>query len=166
MVEPKQTIAQDTVVTLEYTLSLDDGAVFESTRGGMPLRFLAGHGEVLPAFEDALMGLGVGDEAAITLSAEEGYGEYDENAFEAVPIEAFPSTDDLLPGTPVGVHDASGEVYEAYVSEIRDDSVVLDFNHPLAGETLHFQVKILDLRPATAEELDHGHVHGDEHHHD
>ncbi len=166
MAEPKLTVAKDTVVTMDYTLSLDDGAMFETTRGGMPLRFLAGHGQLLPALEDALMGMGAGDQASLTLAPEDGYGAYDEDAFEAVPIDAFPSTDELLPGTPVGVHDSSGETYEAYVTEIRDDEVLLDFNHPLAGETLHFQVQVVDVRPATAEELEHGHVHGDGHHHD
>ena len=77
----------------------------------------------------------------------------------------FPPTTALKLGMPIGVQDESGEMYQAFVSEVRGDTIVLDFNHPLAGETLHFQVKVIDLRPATAEELDHGHVHGEGHGH-
>lgn len=165
MTESKLPVAEGMVVTVDYTLTLDNGEVADTTQGGMPLRFLAGNGQLLPAFEDALIGMAAGDEAQIVLAPEDGYGEYDEEAFEEVPIDQFPTDQEMEPGMSVGVQDSSGEVYEAYVSEIQDDIVVLDYNHPLAGETLHFQVKVLDVRPATPEELDHGHAHnGHEHH--
>ena len=161
------TVAKDMIVTIDFTLTLDDGEVEETTQGGMPLRYLAGHDKLLPALEDALAGLGVGDEISVTLTPAQGYGEYDEDGFEEVPVDAFPTDQELQPGMAVGVQDEDGETYEAYVSEIGPDAIVLDYNHPLAGETLHFQVKVLDLRPATAEELAHDHVHSDDgHHHD
>ncbi len=166
MAEPKLTVADDMVVTLDYTLTLDSGEVADTTQGRAPLTFLAGYGQLLPAFEEAVMGLGVGDEARFTLSPEDGYGVYDEEAVEEVPIDQFPPGQEIYPGMAVGVQDASGHIYEAYIADISDDVVTLDFNHPLAGEALNFEVKVRAIRPATAEELAHGHVHDEEHHHD
>jgi FKBP-type peptidyl-prolyl cis-trans isomerase SlyD len=163
-VEPKLIVDYDMVVTLDYVLKLEDGELVETTREGMPMRFLAGHDEILPALEDALFGLAVGDEADVTIAPEDAYGEYDPEAYEEVPVDQFPASEALESGTPIGVQDSSGEMYQAYVAEVRPDVIVLDFNHPLAGETLFFQVKVIDLRPATAEELDHGHSHGDDGH--
>lgn len=164
MAKPNLTVAKDAVITVDYTLTLEDGEVVESTQGGMPLRYLAGNGDILPALEDSLMGLSVGDELNVVIDPEDGYGEYDEEAFEEVPADSFPADETLEAGMPIHVEDNAGEVFEAYISEVRDDTVVLDFNHPLAGETLHFKIKVIDVRPATAEELAHGHVHGDHGH--
>jgi FKBP-type peptidyl-prolyl cis-trans isomerase SlyD len=164
MEQPKLTVDNDMVVTVDYVLTLDDGDVVESTQGGMPMRFLAGHDEILSGLEDALFGLAVGDETAVTLGPEDAYGEYDAEAFEEVPVDQFPATENLEPGMPIGVQDESGEMFHAFISEVRPDTIILDFNHPLAGETLHFQVKVIDLRPATAEELSHGHSHGGDGH--
>lgn len=166
--KPNLTVDTDMVVTVDYVLTLDSGEVVEDTHQGMPMRFLAGHDEILPALEDALFGLAAGDETAVALAPEDAYGEYDPEAFEEAPVDAFPTTEPVEPGMPIGVEDEAGEMYQAFVSEVRPDIIVLDFNHPLAGETLHFQIKVIDLRPATAEELAHGHVHagdGHEHHH-
>jgi FKBP-type peptidyl-prolyl cis-trans isomerase SlyD len=165
MGKPNLTVDNDMVITVDYVLTLDNGDVVEDTHAGMPMRFLAGHDEILPALEDALFGLAVGDETAVTLAPDDAYGDYDPEAFEEAPVDAFPANEGIEPGMPIGVQDESGEMYQAFVSEVRPDIIVLDFNHPLAGETLHFQVKVIDLRPATAEELDHGHIHGDGHEH-
>ena len=160
------TVTNDMVVTIDYVLTLEDGDMVESTWEGMPLRFLAGHDEILPGLEEALAGMAVGDETAVTLEPEDGYGDYDPEAFEEVPADQFPATENLEPGMPIGVQDASGEMYQAFIAEVRPDTIVLDFNHPLAGETLRFQVKVIDGRAATAEELEHGHTHdGDGHEH-
>lgn len=164
MNEAKPTITDNMVVTVDYTLTLDNGEIADSTQGAMPLRFLAGGGELLPAFEDALIGMSAGDELDLTLSPEDGYGEYDEEAFEEVGIENFPSREGLEPGMAIEVRDADGDTYPAYISEVRDSVVVLDYNHPLAGETLHFHIAVLDVRPATEEELAHGHSHGGDGH--
>lgn len=165
MEKAKLTVDNDMVVTVDYILTLDDGDVVEDTHKGMPMRFLAGHDDILPALEDVLFGLAVGDETTVTLAPDEAYGDYDPDAFEEAPVAAFPTTEPIEPGMPIGVQDESGEMHQAFVSEVRPDVIVLDFNHPLAGETLHFQVTVIDLRPATAEELAHGHVHGDGHGH-
>jgi FKBP-type peptidyl-prolyl cis-trans isomerase SlyD len=95
----------------------------------------------------------------------DAYGESDPDAFELVDRDVFPPDLDLTPGTGLGMRDGSGRALEAYVVEVRPDGVLLDFNHPLAGETLYFQVTVAALRPATAEELTHGHVHGADHEH-
>ncbi len=166
MVEPKLTVADDMVVTLDYTLTLDNGEVVDSTQDRAPLTYLSGAGQLLPAFEKAVQGLGVGDEARFTLSPEDGYGVYDEEAVEEVSIDQFPAGQEIYPGMTVGVQDMSGHIYEAYIADITDDVVTLDFNHPLAGEALNFEVKVRAIRPATPEELAHGHVHGEEHQHD
>jgi FKBP-type peptidyl-prolyl cis-trans isomerase SlyD len=165
MVEPLLTVDNDMVVTVDYILTLENGEVVEDTHEGMPMRFLVGHDEILPALEDALFGLAAGDETTVTIASDDAYGDYDPDAFEDVPVDAFPATENIEPGMPIGVHDESGEQFQAFVSEVRADTIVLDFNHPLAGETLHFQVKVIDLRRATAEELDHGHVHDEDHGH-
>lgn len=165
MANPKPAVADGMIVTVDYTLTLDNGAVADSTADGTPLSFLVGGDQLLPAFEDALTGLMAGDETKITLAPADGYGEYDEEAFEEVPIDQFPTDHEIEPGMAIGVQDSSGEIYNAYVAEIHDDFIVLNYNHPLAGETLHFQVKVLDVRPATAEELEHGHAHENGHHH-
>ncbi len=165
MANPKQAVADGMVVTVDYTLTLDDGQVADTTQDGAPLTFLVGSDQLLPAFEGSLIGLVAGDEMQITLAPADGYGEYDEEAFEEVPIDQFPTDHEIEPGMAVGVQDSSGEMYQAHIEEINDDMVVLNYNHPLAGETLHFQIKVLDVRPATAEELEHGHAHENGHHH-
>lgn len=166
MKEQQHKIEDGMVVTIDFTLTLDDGQVADTTQGDMPLRFLAGSGQLLPGLEDALMGLQVGDEREITLAPADGYGEWDEDALEEIERSEFPEDMELEEGLPIEITDSEGETYEASVHELRDDVVVLDYNHPLAGETLQFHVKILDIRPATKAELDHGHAHGGgEHHH-
>jgi FKBP-type peptidyl-prolyl cis-trans isomerase SlyD len=87
----------------------------------------------------------------------------DPEAYEDIPVDAFPADAKLEPGMQITVRDDTDEMYDAWIEEIHPDKIRLSFNHPLAGETLHFTVKVVGLRPATAEELEHGHVHGHEH---
>lgn len=154
------TVNDDVVVSLDYTLRLDDGEVIDSSTGAEPLQFLQGRGQVIPGLERALYGMGVGDEKEVIVDAADAYGEPDDEAFEVVPRGMFPDTLDLEEGMGLRLVDRnSGEPVEAYIAGLRPDSVMLDFNHPLAGETLYFQVAIAGLREPTEEELDHGHVH-------
>ncbi len=150
------------VVTFDFTLTLEGGEVADTTQGEMPLRFIVGQGQLLPGLEDAMIGMTVGEEQDITLKPEDAYGEWDEDALEEVAASDLPGGMELEEGMPLEVTDTEGDTYEASVYEVRKDTVVLDYNHPLAGETLQFHVKILDIRPATPTELDHGHVHGDD----
>jgi FKBP-type peptidyl-prolyl cis-trans isomerase SlyD len=162
----KPAVSDGMVVTVDYTVRLDDGQVADTTQGAVPLRFLVGEGQVLPGFEDSIVGMIAGEEKSFELAPEDAYGEFDEEAFEEVPIDAFPTSQTLEEGMSVGVTDSEGDTYEALVHEVRSDAVVLNYNHPMAGERLHFTVKVLDIRAATPSELEHGHAHSaDEHPH-
>jgi len=150
------------VVSLEYTLRLADGAVLDTSVGEPPVQFLQGRGNIIPGLERALYGMKVGETKEVVLSPEEGYGERDPNAYQLVPRSSFPDDLELEVGMGFRMRTPLGGSIDAYIEEIRPDGVLLDLNHPLAGQTLYFTVKVVDLRPATAEELEHGHVHGAE----
>jgi FKBP-type peptidyl-prolyl cis-trans isomerase SlyD len=165
MTDKKLTVADDLVVSLDYTLRLDSGAVVDSSADREPLEFLQGRHQIIPGLEQALYGMKVGEAKAVVVLPEEGYGPVNESAYQEFPKDAFPSDVELELGMGMELVDGSGRPLLAFVSEIKSDSILLDFNHPLAGETLHFDVEIADLRAASGEELDHGHVHGDEHTH-
>lgn len=166
MKESKPGVADGMVVTFDFTLRLNEDEIADTTQGQMPLRFVVGTGQLLPGLEDAMIGMVVGEERQITLKPEDAYGEWDEDALEEVAISELPEGADLEEGMPLEVTDSEGETYEASVYEVRGDKVILDYNHPLAGETLQFDVKVVDVRPATPEELAHGHAHdGDGHVH-
>lgn len=160
MTETKLTVADGMVVSLDYTLRLDDGQVIDSSDGREAFQFLQGRGQIIPGLEQALYGMAVGEEKEVEVGPADGYGETDPGAYQRVPHDIFPPNMELTEGTELHLKDQSGRAIEAYVSEISPEGVLLDFNHPLAGETLYFQVKIADLRPGTSEELAHGHVHG------
>lgn len=160
------TVSNNLVVGLEYTLRLDDGEIIDSSTGDAPLEYLHGHGQLIPGLERELNGMSVGDSKTVTVAPADGYGEFDEDAFETIPLSAFPEDLDLVPGLELHMRDsASGNIVQAFVAEVNEDSVLLDLNHPLAGEALTFDVKISSLRKATQEEIDHGHVHGEDGHH-
>jgi FKBP-type peptidyl-prolyl cis-trans isomerase SlyD len=108
----------------------------------------------------------IGDVRSVTVSPDAAYGEMDPDAFELVPFDAFPSDLELEEGMGLRmVESGTGRQMEAYISELRDDGALLDMNHPLAGETLHFDVEIVGLRRATTEEIAHGHAHSEGHTH-
>jgi len=162
--EKSEQVVDGMVVTLDFALTLSDGQVVESTQGDMPLRFIMGQGQLLPGLEDAMRGMAVNEERDITLRPEDAYGEWDEEALEEIDRSELPEDIELEEGMPMEVTDTEGETYEASIYEVRDNSLVLDYNHPLAGETLNFHVKVIDVRPATSSELEHGHVHGGDGH--
>lgn len=154
-----KTVERGVVVKLEYTLLIDEEMV-ESTDDEGPIEFLQGFGEIIPGLEDALYGMSVGQEKDVSVDPEDGYGEYDDQGLEEVPLDIFPDDMDLSLGMPVELYDEEAdETVEGYIAEIRTSTVVVDMNHPLAGETLNFHVKVVGLRSPTAEELAHGHAH-------
>ncbi len=115
---------------------------------------------IVPGLERALEGMAVGEERDVVVQPAEGYGEYDPEDTEWLPLDVFPADMAMEAGMPVElVDEEANEIIEAYISEVGEDEIKVDFNHPLAGETLHFHVKVVGVRPATDEELDHGHVH-------
>jgi FKBP-type peptidyl-prolyl cis-trans isomerase SlyD len=154
------------VVSLDYTLRLDDGEVVDSSEGDAPLEYLHGYGQIIPGLEKALVGLTVGNSKKVIVPAAEAYGDVDMEAFEIVPRSMFPDDLELEEGLELSLRDAeTNEPFDASIAEIRETEVMLDFNHPLAGEALHFEVHISALRPASEEELAHGHAHGEDGHH-
>ena len=159
MTESQVTIADDIVVGLDYVLKLEDGEVIDSSDGHQPLEFLQGHGEIIPGLEQALYGMTVGEKRHVVVEPADGYGEVDPAAIRLVPSDTFPPDLELIPGKALQMRDQQGEIFTAYVEDVRPDGVVLDFNHPLAGETLYFDVQVSTLRTATDEELNHGHAH-------
>lgn len=159
-------VKDDVVVSLAYRLYLDDGQSVDAAPEDDPLTYLQGAGNIIPGLEREIAGMRVGDEKEVTVEPENAYGEYDDDAFQSVPRSMFP--DDLALADGMGlrlVDQETGRPVEAYIAEVGDDEVLLDFNHPLAGETLRFQVKVVGVREATQEELAHGHVHDGGHHH-
>jgi FKBP-type peptidyl-prolyl cis-trans isomerase SlyD len=159
-------VADNVVVSLEYVLRLDDGEIVDQSDGRDPLQFLQGSGEVIPGLEQALLGMYVGDEKEVVIAPSDAYGEYDPENYEILPRSAFPEDLELSVGMELALSDSeTDEVFEAHVAKLKGDKVVIDMNHPLAGETLHFDVKIAGLRQATSEELDHGHAHDIRHVH-
>ncbi len=153
-----QNVRDDQVITLHYTL-LVDGEELENTREGKPIRFIQGAGQILPGLENALYGLQKGEQKTIPLPPEDAYGDYDPGSIEVVKKQEFSEEIPLDVGTFLDLRDDEGDVLSAQIIEAEEDTVTLDFNHPLAGKTLTFTVDVVDIRPATASELEHGHVH-------
>src|SRR3990172_861182 len=156
--------ARDKVVAVHYTLTDDAGQVLDSSSEGEPLAYLHGHGNIIPGLEKALEGSQVGFKSKVTVAPKEGYGEQNPKAIFEEPHASFSPDMKLAPGMQVHAEGEHGPVTFTVV-KLTDTGVVLDGNHPLAGKTLHFDVEVVDVRPATKEELAHGHVHtGHEHH--
>jgi len=158
------TVQKDIVVSLEYTLRVDNEEI-DSSKGHDPLQFLVGHGNIISGLEREMIGMKVGESKDVVIAPADGYGEFDEDAFLNVARTDFPKDLPVEEGTELTVRDDSGQSRYARIDTIEGDTVTLNFNHPLAGDELHFNVKVVDLREPTAEELEHGHVHQDGHHH-
>ena len=161
MEEEPTVVTDGLVVSMDYTLRADDeeGEVLDTSVGQQPLQFMQGGGHIISGLERAIYGMAVGDEKDVVVEPADGYGEFDPEAFAEVPLNVFPEAMPVEPGVGLTVRDDSGHTYDAHVVEVREDSAVLDFNHPLAGQTLYFNVKIAGLRRPTDEERAHGHVH-------
>lgn len=158
-------VQKDVVVSMEYTLHVD-GEEIDSSKGQDPLQFLVGYGNIISGLEREMMGMKVGDSKDVVIQPADAYGEYDDAAFMDVPRSEFPTDMPVQEGLELSVRDDQGQSRYARIDTIEGDTVTLNFNHPLAGDELHFNVKIVDLREPTKEELEHGHVHqGDGHHH-
>ncbi|HZW03561.1 MAG TPA: peptidylprolyl isomerase [Anaerolineaceae bacterium] len=155
-------VADEMVVSLDYTLTVE-GQTVDSSRETEPIEFLQGYGNIIPGLEKELYGMAPGDSKQITVAAKDGYGERDPEAVIDVPRSEFPADIPLTPGVELQMQNVDGDVLTAVILEAGTESVKLDFNHPLAGRDLHFDVTVIALRPATEEEIEHGHVHGEGH---
>jgi len=158
-------IADDCVVTFHYQLTLEDGTVADSTRGGEAFAYLHGHHGIVPGLERQLGGRQAGDKLQIEVPPAEGYGEFDPAAEQQVPRAAFPEEHEPVVGMMFHTESRSGEPQPIWVKALSGDQVTITRNHPLAGRTLTFAVEIVGVRRAKPEELTHGHVHGPGGHH-
>lgn len=168
-------IGQDMVVSLHYRLHIDDGesgkTFKEETSDKHPLVFLFGHQSMLPKFEEGITGLKAGEKFEFFIDFENAYGDYDERKITKLPKTAFKgqdgkiSKDMLKVGRVVPMSDDKGNRLQATIIKVDFSGVKVDLNHALAGYDLYFEGEILEVRPATAEEIDHGHVHGPGGHH-
>ncbi|MFN2177541.1 MAG: peptidylprolyl isomerase [Anaerolineales bacterium] len=152
------TVQDNYAVGLEYTLVID-GEVYEQTEENQLLYFIQGGEQIIPGLESQLYGMKLGERREIKVSPEEGYGEYDEDAIGCVPRSELPDDIPVEKGAYLQLRDKDGEVLDAYIEDYDEKNLDLNFNHPLAGKELFFSVKVADLRPATEEEIEHGHVH-------
>lgn len=157
-------VAKNAVVNIHYTLTNDAGTVLDSSAGGDPLAYLHGNGNLIPGLEKALEGRSAGDKLSVSIAPTEGYGQRDENLVQNVPRSAFAGVDNLAVGMQFQA-DSNYGPRTVVVTAIQGDTVTVDGNHPLADQTLNFEVEVTDVRTATAEELTHGHVHGPGGHH-
>jgi FKBP-type peptidyl-prolyl cis-trans isomerase SlyD len=158
-------IAQDKVVLIHYTLKNDSGATLDSSSGGDPLAYIHGQGNIIPGLEKALEGKQSGDKLNVKVEPSEGYGERDDELVQQVPRRAFGGAAKVKPGMQFHAQTSQGQTRVVTVTRIQGDMVTVDGNHPLAGEKLHFDVEVTEVRDATEEELEHGHVHGPGGHH-
>lgn len=158
-------IANDVVASIEYTLTDDQGNIIDSSAGGEPLAYLHGAGNIIPGLENALAGKKVGDTFKVSIAPAEGYGEKNDSLLQVVPREMFQGVEAIEVGMQFHAQTDYG-MQVITVAAVEGANITVDGNHPLAGQTLNFDVKVVDVRAASAEELEHGHVHGpDGHHH-
>jgi len=159
----ENTIQENSVVTMNYTLRDDEGTILDQT-AGEPFEYLHGHNMIIAGLESAITGLTVGTQQTVTVSPESAYGIYNEALSFDVPLAHF-GDQQPEPETMVQVNQPGAPPLMVQVIKVENDMVTLDANHPLAGKTLHFELEVLGVRPATQEELSHGHVHGEHGHH-
>jgi FKBP-type peptidyl-prolyl cis-trans isomerase SlyD len=157
-------IAQDKVVLIHYTLTNDDGKVLDSSSGREPLAYLHGKGNIISGLESALDGKQAGDKLNVRVEPAEGYGVRDDALVQQVPRRQFGGAN-LKPGMQFHAQTSQGHARVVTVTRVVGDMVTVDGNHPLAGEALNFDVEVAEVRDATQEELEHGHVHGPGGHH-
>jgi FKBP-type peptidyl-prolyl cis-trans isomerase SlyD len=161
--EDRVKIGKDKVVAIEYTIKNEQGDVLDTSSGRGPLVYLHGHRQIVPGVEDAIEGLDSGDALEIAVSPSDAYGERDPNAVIMLPRHAFPWPEDeeIEKGALFRAYRPDGQPVIFSVVEASDEWVIVDANHPLAGQTLLIAVQVISIRAATTEELLHGHVHVD-----
>ena len=157
-------IAQDSVVSIHYTLKGDAGEILDSSASGEPLTYLHGHGNLVAGLERALDGKDVGDKLAVRIAPADGYGEYDKQLIQKIPRRTLKGIANVSVGMRLHAQTEHGP-RAVTVTQITGDMVTIDANHPLAGQALNFDIEVTDVRAATEEELSHGHVHGPGGHH-
>ncbi len=151
-------VTNQKVVTLDYTLTEDQGEVIDQSQDGQ-FAYLHGSNNIIPGLEQALDGREPGEELSVTLEPEDAYGERDERLIQNVPKDMFPEEAEIAVGNQFQAQGPDGSPILLTVTDIQEQEVEVDANHPLAGQTLNFAVKVIDVRDPSDEELAHGHVH-------
>jgi peptidylprolyl isomerase len=146
-------IGDKMVVKIDYTGTLADGSEFDTSKGGDPLEFMIGGGQMIPKFEENLIGLRKGDKKTFTIAAAEAYGNRDEALMIEVPLASIPAELKLEVGMKLGTTTPTGEQMIVTVAELRKDVAVIDYNNPLAGKDLTFAIEVADVRKPTKDEL-------------
>ncbi len=162
--EELRKVTKDLVVSMVYELKVED-EIIDSCEEDDPLEFIQGHGHIVPGLEKAIEGMEIGESKHVSLKAEDAYGEFVADDIVELARSEFPEDFPLEVDLEVLVEDDEGFEVTAFVEEITLDTVTLNFNHPLAGRDLEFEVKITGLRHPTAEELEHDHIHTSDHDH-
>lgn len=157
-------INNNSVASFHYTLKNDAGETLDSSAGQEPMSYLHGAGNIVPGLEKEMEGKSIGDSFSVVVSAAEGYGELDEELKQELPKSMFTGVDNIEAGMEFQAQTEHGQQIIA-VTKVEGDTVTVDGNHPLAGQSLHFDVEVTDIREASQEELEHGHVHGPGGHH-
>ena len=151
-------IEKGTVVAMHYDLKDVNGKLIESTKNSMPLEFITGHNNILPKLDEKVMGSNIGDKFSLTLTAKDAYGEHNETNIKDIEKSGFPDGVELKIGMSFMADMGNGQM-PFIIKEVNDDKVKIDFNHPMAGQELTFDVEVAGTREATEVELQHGHVH-------
>lgn len=154
------TISEKKVGIIHYTLKDSQGIVIDSSEGKSPLSYIHGMKNLIPGMENALEGKKAGDKFEAVIPPEEGYGEMKEELVNQVPLANFPEKDKVAIGVQFQANTPEGQRI-ATVVKVEGETVTVDFNHQLAGETLHFAIEVVEVRDATEEEIAHGHVHAE-----
>lgn len=158
-------IESNKVVTINFTLKDSDGNVLESTENTESFSYISGNNQILPKLEDTVNQMIIGTKKDVVIKAAEGYGEYNEAAVQQIDKKEFPEDIKLEEGMRLIANSPDGKQMPFIINKIEENEVTVDFNHPLAGKNLEFNVELLDVRDATPEEMTHGHVHGPGGHH-
>ena len=145
-------IAENLFVAIDYCLTLDSGEEVDRSRAGNPLNFITGIGQIISGLEKEIMGMEAGDSANITVEPDDAYGPAREDLLHEVPRSQFPASEDIKPGTKFQAQGPHGNIL-IVIKTVNDDTVTVDLNHPLAGQRLHFDVKIVEVREPNAQEL-------------
>jgi len=157
-------VTANTVVTIDYVLTNDDGEIIDRSDNGA-FCYLHGARNIIPGLENALAGKTSGDSLSVTVQPEEGYGVRDEALLQVISRDMFGPDQDIEPGMQFHAQSPQGETMVITVTQVEGDNITVDGNHPLAGTKLNFTVSVVDIRDATQEEIEHGHAHGPDGHH-
>ena len=151
-------VEKEKAVSINYVLTNDSDEMLDSTQHQAPMVYLHGASNILPGLEDALEGKSIKSRVRKIIPAEEGYGKNNPELIQTVPLSTFPNSEKIEAGTQFELETSYGTRL-ATIAKIENGEVTIDMNHPLAGQNLHFDVEIVDIRDATAEEIDKGHIH-------